>query len=172
MSTCPCDRHPECPSCGQGRFVLVPAAYIYLLRDPGTGARGDIEVLLQLRANTGFMDGHWAAAAAGHVDEGESFAQAAQREAAEELGLSSVALEFATTLQRRHSPDPIDQRVDVFYTAHSWVGEPRIMEPAKCAELRWWPLGALPEPMPSHERFVLDRLRAGQIGPLVSLGFD
>ena len=46
------------------RFVVVPAAYVFLLRDGASG----VEVLLQLRRNTGYMDEHWAAAAAGHVE--------------------------------------------------------------------------------------------------------
>ena len=46
-----------------GRFVVVPAAYVFLLR-----ARARHRVLLQLRQNTGYMDDHWAAAAAGHVE--------------------------------------------------------------------------------------------------------
>ena len=48
---------------------MVPAAYVIL-------RRGD-EVLLQLRRNTGFRDGHWACAAAGHVEAGESVLSAA-----------------------------------------------------------------------------------------------
>ena len=48
------------------RFVVIPAAYVFLLRSAEeTGAR---EVLLQLREGTGYMDGHWAAAVAGHVE--------------------------------------------------------------------------------------------------------
>src|SRR5215207_9969041 len=67
------------------RFQLVPAAYVMLLRPAANG--GD-EVLLQLRQGTGFMDGHWACAAAGHVEAGESVLSAAIREAAEELGVT------------------------------------------------------------------------------------
>ena len=48
------------------RFVVVPASYVYLLRE----ADGATEVLLQLRQGTPYMDGHWAAAAAGHVERG------------------------------------------------------------------------------------------------------
>ena len=39
------------------------------------------------------------------------------------------------------------------------AGEPRIVEPDKCAELRWCPLDALPDPVVPHERIVLDGLR-------------
>ena len=59
-----------------GRFVVVPAAYVFLLRGSGP----DTEVLLQLRQNTGYMDGHWTAGAAGHVEPGETAPQAAARD--------------------------------------------------------------------------------------------
>ena len=60
----------------------------------------------------------------------------------------------------------------MFFTARDWSGDPRIMEPVKCAELRWWPLAALPDPIPGHERSVLDLLAAGNLGPFASLGFS
>ncbi|MGH3446485.1 MAG: NUDIX domain-containing protein, partial [Nocardioidaceae bacterium] len=65
------------------RFRVVPAAYVVLRRDD--------EVLLQLRQNTGYMDDHWAAAAAGHVELGETVQEAAVRETAEELGIAIQA---------------------------------------------------------------------------------
>ena len=49
-------------------FSVVPAAYVLLRRDG--------RVLLHLRSNTGYRDGHWATAAAGHVEQGESVAAA------------------------------------------------------------------------------------------------
>ena len=73
---------------GHGRFSVVPAAYVVFLR----GADGDREVLLQLRRGTGFMDEHWACAAAGHVERGESVYAAATREAEEEVGVTAVEL--------------------------------------------------------------------------------
>ena len=48
------------------------------------------EVLLQLRQHTGYMDDHWAAAAAGHVERGETAYDAARREAREEIGVDDV----------------------------------------------------------------------------------
>ena len=141
------------------RFSLVPASYVFLLRP---GENGD-EVLLQLRQNTGFMDGHWAAGAAGHVEAGESAEATARREAREELGLETVDLHFELTLQRSLNPPGeerklIDERVDFFFSCRSWQGEPRITEPHKCADLRWWPLSDLPEPLVPHERLVLAHL--------------
>ncbi len=140
-------------------FVVVPASYIYLLRDDDT--RGP-EVLLQLRAGTPYMDGHWAAAAAGHVERGETAYAAAQREATEELGITEVDLSFEFTMQRTQGGEPIDERVDFFFTARSWTGEPRIVEPDKCAELRWCALSDLPDPVVPHEAFALSQLGTEQ----------
>ncbi len=152
---------------GTQRFVVVPAAYVFLLR---TGPSGD-EVLLQLRQNTGYMDAHWAAAAAGHVERGETAFDAAQREAAEELGVTALDLAFVTSMHRTRHAEPIDERVDFFFTARSWTGVPRIMEPLKCAELRWCPLDSLPVPVVAHERTVLDGLQAGGVAPYTTFGF-
>ena len=150
-----------------GRFVIVPAAYVFLLRDGVTGP----EVLLQLRRNTGYMDDHWAAAAAGHVERGETAYDAAHREAAEEIAVGDLALEFVTSMQRTAHADPIDERVDFFFTARSWSGEPRIVEPEKCADLRWCALDALPEPVVPHELAVLQALRTGTTTPYSTFGF-
>lgn len=136
------------------RFVVVPAAYVFLLR---TGPQGD-EVLLQLRRNTGFMDEHWAAAAAGHVERGETAVDAIRREAREELDVDVPEPRFELTMHRTARDLPIDERVDFFFSARDWVGEPRIVEPDKCADLRWCPLDRLddlPEPVVPHERVAL-----------------
>jgi 8-oxo-dGTP pyrophosphatase MutT (NUDIX family) len=149
------------------RFVVVPAAYVFLLRDGVTGP----EVLLQLRQNTGFMDDHWAAAAAGHVEKGETAYDAARREALEELGVTDLDLTFVTSMQRTRGGEPIDERIDFFFTARSWVGEPRIVEPHKAADLRWCPLDALPDPVVPHELAVLDAVRTGTATAYTTFGF-
>jgi 8-oxo-dGTP pyrophosphatase MutT (NUDIX family) len=150
------------------RFVVVPAAYVFLLRGefPETA-----EVLLQLRQNTGFMDDHWAAAAAGHVEKGETAYDAARREAAEEIGVSDLQLEFVTAMQRTRGGEPIDERVDFFFTCRSWTGTPVIAETAKAAALEWFPLTALPDPVVPHELQVLRGLLTG-IAPYSTFGFD
>jgi 8-oxo-dGTP pyrophosphatase MutT (NUDIX family) len=150
-----------------GRFVVVPAAYVFLLRDGATGP----EVLLQLRSGTGYMDDHWAAAAAGHVEQGETAYDAAHREALEEIDVRDLDLRFVTGMQRTRGGEPIDERIDFFFTARSWTGEPRIVEPTKCADLRWYPLDALPDPVVPHELSVLSAIRSGTTQPYSTFGF-
>ena len=149
------------------RFVVVPASYVFLLRD----GIGGIEVLLQLRQNTGFMDHHWAAAAAGHVEKGETAYDAAHREAREEIAVGDLDLTFVTAMQRTRSGEPIDERIDFFFTARSWTGDPRIVEPEKCAELRWCALTDLPDPVVPHELAVLEAIRTGRTTAYSTFGF-
>jgi 8-oxo-dGTP pyrophosphatase MutT (NUDIX family) len=149
---------------------VVPAAYVFLLRAVGQGD----EVLLQLRQGTGYRDGHWAAAAAGHVEADESVHAAACREAAEEVGvrIEPADLEPLTTMHRTHgNHEPIDERVDFFFGCRRWSGRPRLMEAAKAADLRWFALDALPEPVVPHERYVLDALRTATLPTITTYGF-
>jgi 8-oxo-dGTP pyrophosphatase MutT (NUDIX family) len=167
------------------RFRVVPAAYVYLRRVAAgpaaagpaaagpaavAAAGGDVrreEVLLQLRQGTGFMDGHWAAAAAGHVEPGESVVDAAVREAREELDVVVAAADLVplTVMHRGQPGGPaLEQRMDVFFTATRWRGVPRLVEAAKAAAVRWFPLDDLPDPVVPHERRVLEALRAAGAG--------
>lgn len=148
------------------RFQVVPASYLFL-------RRGE-DVLLQLREGTGFMDGHWAAAAAGHVEEGESVLEAACREALEELGVV-IRPEELTPLTAMHrtrgNHAAIDERVDFFFECRAWEGEPSLLEADKAADLGWFALDVLPHPVVPHEKHVLDLLHAGTLPPVVTFGF-
>jgi 8-oxo-dGTP diphosphatase len=152
-------------------FWVVPAAYVLLLRESATGVD---EVLLQLRRNTGYRDGFWAAGAAGHVEQGESVYEAASREAAEELGVAITpdALNPLTVVHRTQSNhSPIDERVDFFFTVREWSGRATGRELHKIGDLRWFPLDDLPEPVVPHEKVVLDGLRTGRLPAVVAHGF-
>lgn len=149
------------------RYSLIPASYVYLLRD---GA-----VLLQLRQNTGYMDGYWAAGAAGHIEPGETAVVAAARELREELGLNVEADDLvpSSVMHRTDGSDnPREQRVEWFSSCASWTGEPTILEPRKCAELRWFPLDDLPARIPDYERVALEWLRDNDAVGLLSVGFS
>ena len=143
------------------RALLVAAAYVVL-------QRGD-EVLLQLRRGTGYMDEHWAVLA-GHLERGETITAAAVREAAEESGvvLEEAGLEPLTTLHRFIPDGPqIEQRCDFFFRARRWTGDPTPLEPDRCADMRWFPLAALPEPVVPHELTVLRSLADGELPPAI-----
>jgi 8-oxo-dGTP diphosphatase len=148
------------------RFRVVPAAYVVLRRDD--------EVLLQLRDDTGYMDGYWAAAAAGHVEADESVYEAAVREADEELGIAIDAADLTPicAMHRTHgNHKPIDERVDFFFECRRWQGEARLAETDKAIDLQWYDLAALPDNVVPHERRVLDGLLTGDIATIVTFGF-
>lgn len=156
-------------------FRVVPASYVILRRGG--------EVLLQLRSGTGYMDGWWGCAAAGHVEAGESAPAAAARECEEELGIRVAATDLRplTTVHRGcRIPLAVEQRMDLFFTLEEghWSGEPRIQEPEKAADLRWFALTDLPDTVVPHERVVLDGLAAYHnpvetpVPAVLSVGFD
>jgi ADP-ribose pyrophosphatase YjhB (NUDIX family) len=120
------------------------------------------------------MDGAWVAGAAGHIELGETAAATAMREAAEEIGvvITPVDLQPATVMQRTDGTGlQREQRVDWFFTARSWAGEPTIREPQKCADLRWFNLDELPSAISSYERLVLDAIARDSVPPFTSFGF-
>ena len=169
-------------------FTLVPAAYVYLLRPaPGAvdrdagAASSATQVLLQLRRNTGYMDGHWACGASGHVEAAESVVETALRETREELGVSVSAADLSPLTAMHRTKDlggtALEQRIDMFFTLRAWTGAPAVREPAKNAGLRWFSLVDLPEPVPPHERYVLTLLAGALDGgrpvpPITTFGFD
>ena len=143
------------------RARLVAAAYVVL-------QRGE-EVLLQLRRGTGYRDGHWAVLA-GHLEPGETITAAAAREAAEESGVvvAEEDLEPLTTLHRFIPGGPqIEQRCDLFFRARRWTGTPARLEPDKSADMRWFRLDALPDPVVPHELAVLRYLAEGVVPPAI-----
>ena len=151
------------------RFQVIPAAYLALRRTEG----GVEQVLLQRRQNTGYMDGHWACGAAGHVEQGESVLDAAVREAAEELGIViDVADLVPVTVMHRTTAGggPVEERVDFFFECRRWSGEATVKEADKASALEWVDLDALPDPVVPHERVVLEHLREG-LAPVVTFGF-
>lgn len=130
--------------------ALIPVSYVIF--------REGNKVLLQRRQGTGFLDGYWSNAAAGHVEAGESSLDAAIREAHEELGLvlHPEQLVPLTTMHRaQQSSEDQAGRVDFFYECTDWQGTAQIVEPEKSSALTWFELTELPKLVVPHERFVL-----------------
>ena len=119
------------------RHKAVPAVYLVLKRAD--------KVLMMRRANTGYMDGQYGLCA-GHVEAGELPIAALCREAAEEIGITidPQELKLIHTMYRT-AKDETGDRVDLFFEATSWSGEPENKEPKKCDDVNWFKVTALPE---------------------------
>lgn len=112
----------------------IPASYLYLEKNN--------KILLLKRHNTGYEDGKYSFVA-GHVDAGETFTDAAIREAYEEANIIVEPKDLIVLhMMHRKSVDSI--RVDVFFTARKWSGEIINKEPNKCSELIWCDIKNLP----------------------------
>jgi 8-oxo-dGTP diphosphatase len=103
------------------------------------------QYLLLRRANTGWADGYYTVPA-GHLDGGESLTAAAAREAKEEIGVTigTGQLQLVHVMHRSDKED--DQaRLDFWFVASTWQGEPYIAEPDKADSFDWFELAKLPE---------------------------
>lgn len=131
----------------------IPSSYVIL-------RRGD-EALFVLREHTGFMDGSYSLPA-GHVEYAESFSHGAARETLEEVGVlvNPADLRHAFTMHRYQSDDAI--KVDVFFEAEDWQGEPHNAEPHKHSKIAWLSLRDLPKTIMDYQRYALEQIMAGK----------
>ena len=135
------------------RYRARCAAMLFLLRRNESGGQ---EILLQKRQNTGYADGMWDTAAAGHGEEGEPLTETLIREAREELGIEILPehVRFATFTYK-------PEYCNGFFAVERWKGEPRICEPEKCGEIRWFPLAALPDTLLDDRRAAIQNFLEG-----------
>ena len=88
------------------RYSIICASYLLLMRGE--------EVLLSRRFNTGYEDGKYSVPA-GHVDEGESVADALIREAKEEIGIDIQKQDIVLShVMHRKGASTSDERLDFF----------------------------------------------------------
>lgn len=132
------------------RNKAVPCVYLILYKNG--------KILLGKRKNTGYRDGDWNLPS-GHIEAGELPKEAMIREAKEEIGINLLAedIEFAH-LSYRPKHDETGDRIDIFFFAENWEGEPTNSEPHKCSEIAWWDGRNLPPNMPPHVRRILEML--------------
>ena len=100
------------------------------------------EVLLLRRARTGYLDG-WYALPGGHLQRGESIVACAIRECFEETGLvlDPANVRPAAVMPYRSEDQ---QGIDFILVCDAVSGEPRLAEPERCDDVRWFGVDALP----------------------------
>jgi 8-oxo-dGTP pyrophosphatase MutT (NUDIX family) len=103
----------------------------------------DGAVCLAERQGTGYADG-MLNLPSGKLEKNEDVFDAVAREAWEEAGIvvQRDALQIVHVMHFRNPEE--EPRVGWFFIARHWEGEPRNMEPHKCAGLSWHPIGQLP----------------------------
>ncbi len=131
------------------RFKLIPTSHLILIKGGN--------ILLSRRFNTGFQDGNYSVVA-GHLDGNETFIQGMIREAKEEAGIEIVAedLEIVHVMHRKSPPD---ERIDFFIKANKWRGEPKIVEPDKCDDLKWFLADNLPVNTVPYIRQAIENIK-------------
>lgn len=116
--------------------VLFRSSVFVIVRDEAG------RVLLHRRKNTGYLDEHYDFPS-GHVEDGESFSEAAMRELAEEVGLQTHETDLQIIhLYQNYAGTPY---INVVYNALEWEGTPAILEPTKCDDLQFFPIDVLPQ---------------------------
>jgi 8-oxo-dGTP diphosphatase len=135
-----------------GRFKFVSAVHLFLIKNK--------KILLLRRYKTGYRDGDYSVIA-GHIDGGEKATAAMVREAGEEAGVKvkSGYLKLVHVMHRRSE----EERIDFFFTASRWSGKPKIMEPEKCDDLRWFSLNKLPGNMVPYVKKAIGYYRRGVV---------
>jgi isopentenyldiphosphate isomerase len=107
--------------------IIHRAVHIVILNDEGL-------MLLQKRAAAKYiMPGRWDTSVGGHVDYGESYEEAAHREAEEELGVPLADLEYLYFLPVRDSVE--SENIRSYFCRHSGPFHPN---PEEVEELRFW----------------------------------
>jgi len=134
-------------------FKIIPAVYVVL-------RKGD-KVLLSRRFNTGYADGQYSMIA-GHLNGNEKLREAMAREAQEEAGInidpSDLTLVHTMHLKSEIPGSSDDERIAFYFEPSHYTGKPRIMEPDKCDDMRWFKFDSLPETIINHVKQALDKI--------------
>ena len=117
------------------RFMTRMAVFVVLRNPQG-------EILLQQRANTGYLDGYYDFAASGHVEDSESLRDCAARELEEEIGIVADADKLRLVhINQNFLNTPY---INFTFVLDEWQGEPKILEPEKCSDLAYFSPDKLP----------------------------
>ena len=117
-----------------------------------------------LRKNTGWMDGFYGLPA-GKVEYGETYLEAAIREAKEEAGvdIKPEDLRFVHVVHRHGEKDDLFMDwVDVYFEATKWAGEPYNAEEDKSEKLEWVSVEENKEKIVAPQADALKRINCGE----------
>ena len=115
------------------------------------------KIAFVLRQNTGWMDAHFGLPS-GKVEQDESYATCAIREAKEEVGVTiqRADLEYVHTMHRYEVNE--NNWVDVFFEAKKWQGELHNAEPSKASEFMWLDPKNLPDNIVPNVRYAIEQI--------------
>lgn len=128
------------------RVPILSAVYLLL--------RKKNKLLLMKRAN-GWMDGYYSLPA-GHLDGGETIIHAMLRETYEEIGINLLEEDLKVVHVMHRLADK--EYIDFFLTTENWNGVPKIKEPHKCSELKWFSIHSLPSKILPHVKQFLKNI--------------
>lgn len=119
------------------RHSIHCAVYAYFIKDD--------QILLNLRQNTGWMDGYYGLPS-GHLEKEESLKEALIREVQEEVGITVTETNLVL-YHVMHRVDPISkmQYIDFFFKVEYWSGELINNEPEKSEHIKWFYMDRLPD---------------------------
>ena len=124
----------------------------------------DNQVLLVKRTNTDWASGYWNFPG-GLLEESETLAQAAAREAREEIGviLDPNNLQLVQVLHVRQSEKNTKDIFGFGFLAESWQGTPVNNEPHRHSEIAWFNVNDLPENTTEHALIAVDGIKSKRI---------
>lgn len=135
------------------RLKVFPAVLVFIFNKKG-------QILLHKRSGTNYMNGYYDVPS-GHAEEDETFSFAAARELKEETGLivKPKDLKFIEVFQVRKEKMELHDYVHFFFMATRWKGIPKIMEPDKASEMRWFSVRKLPLNIIPYLKVALSNLK-------------
>ncbi|MFB4420614.1 NUDIX domain-containing protein [Streptomyces sp. QL37] len=139
-----------------GTVPNIIGVHLYLERPDGT-------VLLGLRhPNSAFAPSTWHVLA-GHCEQENAIA-CLIREAQEEAGLQIERQDVELVHVVHHIGKPRNPpRMGLFFRARTWRGEPKLREPDKCLQWRFWDPTALPDDLVPYTRLAIAKIQSGEL---------
>lgn len=136
------------------RYTLRCAVFLILTKIEN----GKEYILLQRRFNTGILDGKYDVSCSGHLEKGETVAEAMIRETKEEIGITinKDDLKYSSTI---HAKFDDSEYLLISFSSNKFIGNPKIMEIDKCDDLKWFYINDLPENIADTRKLMIDNYK-------------